>query len=95
MITSDPYDVEVIKAYRAVFFETHDGPVVLDDILSSLAHFATGPLPGMSAEVQLALEHQAKSILDKLGIFRYNNLDGYTQMLKNVPPRYYQVEKEE
>lgn len=85
----DPYDVERVRQYRAVFFQTAEGPAVLEDILDELGHFATGGMPNVAPEVQLALEHQAKLILDKLGIFRVNNLDGYIAALKSVHPRYY------
>jgi len=67
----------------------------LDDLLNSLGHYAIAPLSGLSAEVQLAFEHEAKTILEKLGIFRYNNLDGYLKALKNTPPRHYEVPEDE
>ena len=92
---SDPYDMAVVAAYRNVFFNSEDGLTVLDDILNSLGHYATEPFMGMNAEVQLALEHQAKGILDKLGVFRFNNLDGYLKVLKQAPPRYYEAPVEE
>lgn len=88
---SDPYDMAVVAAYRNVFFNSEDGLTVLDDILNALGHYATQPFSGVSAEVQLAMEHQAKGILDKLGVFRFNNLDGYLKVLKEAPPRYYEI----
>lgn len=90
----DPYDVERVRQYRAVFFQSPEGPAVLEDILDELNHFATRPLAEYSSETQLALEHQAKLILDKLGIFRANNLDGYITAMKNVHPRHYHLEDE-
>lgn len=86
---TDPYDVERVRQYREVFLKNACGLAVLEDILDELGHFATEDIDGLSAEVQLALEHQAKVILDKLGIFRVNNLDGYIAALKAVHPRYY------
>ena len=91
----DPYDAERVRQYREVFFKNPEGLAVLEDILDDLGHFATGPLPNVTADVQMALEHQAKVILDKLGIFRMNNLDGYIAAIKNVHPRYYPGKEEE
>lgn len=85
----DQYDVERVRQYREVFLKSDEGMSVLEDILNELGHFATVQLDDVTPEVQLALEHQAKLILDKLGIFRVNNLDGYIAGLKLVHPRYY------
>lgn len=85
----DPYDVERVRQYREVFLKSTEGLAVLEDILNELGHFATVSIEGIEPEVQLVLEHQAKLILDKLGIFRVNNLDGYIAGLKLVQPRYY------
>lgn len=94
-MAADPYDVAVVAAYRKVFLNSEDGMIVLDDLLNSMGHYATAPIPGLSPEVQLAFEHEAKTILEKLGIFRYNNLDGYLKALKNTPPRHYEVAEDE
>lgn len=91
----DPYDVEVVKSYRSVFFQNQEhGLTVLNDILSDLGHYDTRPNPHMPIEAQLALQLAAKTILDKLGIFRLNNVDGYLVALKEVHPRYYESEED-
>lgn len=92
-MTADPYDVAVVAAYRKVFLTSDEGLIVLDDLLNSLGHYATAPIFGLTAEVQLAFEHESKILLEKLGVFRYNNLDGYLKALKNTPPRHYEVEE--
>lgn len=96
MANIDPYDLEVVRAYRDVFFNNKEfGPTVLNDILNALGHYSTQIDGGISAETQLALQLQAKLILDKLGIFRFNNVDGYLQGLQQVVPRYYDKLNEE
>ena len=92
---ADPYDAVRIKQYREVFFGTTEGMSVLYDILNDLGHFATSQLQGATPEIQMALEHQAKVILDKLGIFRGNNIDGYLSALKAVHPRVYEIPDEQ
>ena len=87
---NDPYDVERVRQYRAVFLQSPEGLAVLEDILDQLYHFATKREED-NAEVQLALEHEAKTILDKLGVYRANNLDGYIAAIQHVHPRYYEV----
>lgn len=91
---ADPLDATRVSQYRTVFFGSPEGLSVLEDILDDLGHFATGPLPELSAEQQMVLEHAAKRILDKLGVFRVNNLDGYLAALKETHPRYYEVADE-
>lgn len=94
-MTTDPYDVAVVRAYRDVFINNKEnGLTVLNDILNDLGHYATTVNKEIPESVQLALQIQAKVILDKIGIFRFNNVDGYLSALASAQPRYYEIPEE-
>lgn len=92
-MTVDPHDVEIVRAYRDVFVNNRDnGKIVLGDILRELGFFDTVvQKEGVSPEAQLAMQCVAKTILDKLGVFRYNNVEGLLEALTEGPPRFYTV----
>lgn len=75
----DPPDIEMIMTYRRVF-NTPDGKVVLEDILSLL-----GLNESIESEAQGALHNAAVAILARAGILRPWNSSAIVSALLSLP----------